>query len=78
MYKGGKVHQTTMGYMLIEYIFLIFPPNIDCECLLEPLHQGDSNEYLQSMFLSQHKKDEVHPFKPHFTLFKIGVSYAIY
>ena len=30
--------------------------NIDCGYSLEPPHQGGSNEYPQSMFLSRNKK----------------------
>ena len=33
---------------------------------LEPLWQGDSNEYPQSMFLSRNKKNNVYPCKPQF------------
>ena len=34
----------------------IFAQNIHCGYSLEPLRQGGSNEYLQSMFFSRNKK----------------------
>ena len=37
--------------------FLIFAQNIDCGYTLEPPHRGGSNEYPQSMFWSQNKKN---------------------
>ena len=42
-------------------IFLIFAQNIDCEYTLEPPRQGGSNEYPQSMFWSQNKKNRYTP-----------------
>ena len=44
---------------LIFFIFLL--QNIDCEYSLEPPWRGDSNEYLQSMFSSKNKKNNVNP-----------------
>ena len=38
-------------------IFLIFAQNIDCGCTLAPPHIGGSNEYPQSMFWSNNKKN---------------------
>ena len=45
-------------------IFHISAQNIDCGCSLEPPWRGGSNEYLQSMFLSRNKKNNVYPCKP--------------
>ena len=47
-------------------IFLISAQNIGCWYSLEPPRRGGSNEYLQSMFLSRNKKDNVYPSKPQF------------
>ena len=38
----------------------------------EPLRQGGSNEYPQSMFLSRNKKNNVYPCKPQFYYIKVG------
>ena len=38
-------------------IFLIFAQNIDCGYTLEPPRRGGSNEYPQSMFYSNNKKN---------------------
>ena len=43
-------------------IFHISAQNIDCGYSSEPPHQGGSNEYQQSMFLSRNKKNNVYPF----------------
>ena len=40
-------------------ILHISAQNIDCGYSLEPPHQGGSNEYPQSMFLSRNKKNNV-------------------
>ena len=37
--------------------------NIDCLYSLEPPRRGGSNEYLQSMFLSRNKKNNVYEYK---------------
>ena len=43
----------------------MFPPNIDCGCLLEPHHRDGSNNYPHPMFLSQNNKKIMHtPFSP--------------
>ena len=52
--------------------FLIYGLNIDCGCLLEPPHRGDSNKHSQSIFLNKTKKNNVYPCKPHFSLYKVG------
>ena len=50
-------------------IFHISAQNIDCGYLLEPPHQGASNEYPQSMFLSRNKKKIFYtPLNPSFTI----------
>ena len=46
--------------------------NIDCGYSLEPPRWGGSNEYLQSMFLSRNKKNNVYPCKPQFYYIKVG------
>ena len=48
--------------------------NIDCWYSLEPPRQGGSNAYLQSMFLSRIKKNNVYPCKPHFYYIKVGFN----
>ena len=40
-------------------IFNISAQNIDCGYSLEPPQRGGSNDYLQSMFLSRNKKNNV-------------------
>ena len=54
------------------YILLIADQNIDCGYSLEPPRRGGSNEYLQSMFLSRNKKNNVYPCKPQFCYLKVG------
>ena len=56
-------------------IFHISAQNIDCGYSLEPPRRGGSNEYLQSMFLSRNKKNNVYPCKPqfYFTCIKVGL-----
>ena len=41
-------------------------------CSLELPHQGSSNEYWQSMFLSRNKKNNVYPCKLQFYYIKVG------
>ena len=53
-------------------IFYISAQNIDCVYSLEPPHQGSSNEYPQSMFLSRNKKNNAYPCKPQFYYIKVG------
>ena len=45
-------------------IFLIFAQNINYGHTLEPLRRGGSNEYPQSMFWSQNKKNRSTPAYP--------------
>ena len=47
-------------------IFHISAQNLDCGYSLEPPRRCGSNEYLQSVFLSRHKKNNVYPCKPQF------------
>ena len=51
-------------------IFHISAQSIDCGYSLEPPRWGGPNEYLQSMFLSRNKKNNVYPCKPQFM--KVG------
>ena len=55
-------------------IFHISAQNIQCKlwALVEPPHQGGSNEYPKSMFLSRNKKNTVYPCKPQFYYIKVG------
>ena len=53
-------------------IFYISAQNIDYGYSLEPPRRGGSNGYPQSMFLSNIKKNNVYPGKPHFYYIKVG------
>ena len=53
-------------------VFLIFAQNIDCVCMLEPPQRGGSNEYPQSMFQSNNKKQYI-PLQTPVLLYKSGV-----
>ena len=53
-------------------IFHISAQNTDCGYSLEPPRRGGSNEYLQSMFSSRNKKNNVYPCKPQFYYIKVG------
>ena len=55
-------------------IFHISAQNINCGYSLEPLRQGGSNEYPQSMFLSRNKEDNVYACKAQFYYIKVGCS----
>ena len=55
-------------------IFHISAQNIDCGYSLEPPHQGSSNKYPQSMFLSRNKKNNVYPCQPQFYYIKVGLK----
>ena len=46
--------------------------NIDCGYSLEPPRRGGSNEYPQSMFSSNNKKNNVYPCKPQFYYITVG------
>ena len=51
-------------------MFLIFAQNIYCGYTLEPPRRGGSNEYPQSMFWSENKKNRYTPAYPNFI--KVG------
>ena len=53
-------------------IFHIFAQNIDCVYSLEPPRRGGSNEYPQSMFWAEIRKNNVYPCKPQFYCIKVG------
>ena len=53
-------------------IFYIPAQNIDCGYSLEPPRRGGSNEYPQSKFFYQNKKNNVYPCKPQFYYIKVG------
>ena len=52
-------------------IFHISAQNIECEYSFEPPRRGGSNEYPQSMFLKQNKKNNVYPCKPQYYYIKV-------
>ena len=52
--------------------FQISAKNINYRCSLEPPRRDGSNEYLQFMFLSRNKKNNVYPVNPSFTITKVG------
>ena len=60
--------------LIICDIFLNFTLNIYCSYLLEVPQWGGSNEYSESMFLNQKKKNNIYPHKPHFGPTKAGFS----
>ena len=66
--KKGKFSDKKFRF----FFFQIFAQNIDCGYSLEPPRRGGSNEYLQSMFLSRNKKNNVYPCKPQFYYKKMG------
>ena len=58
--------------MIIDDVFLILAPNIDCARSLEQPQWDGSNEYPQPMFLNQNKKNN-YLVKPSFSLYKEGI-----
>ena len=54
-------------------MFYISAQNIDCGYPLEPPRRGGSNEYLQSMFFSRNKKNNVYSCEPQFNYIKLGL-----
>ena len=52
----------------------IFTQRIDCGYMLEPPHQGGSNEYPQFMLWSKNKKNRYPPFIPQFCYIKVGLD----
>ena len=69
-----KILQPKQGNFPIKKsdIFHISAQNIDCGYSLEPPRRGGSNEYLQSMFFSRNKKNNVYPCKLQFYYIKEG------
>ena len=55
-----------------SYIFHIIAQNIDCGYSLELPQWGSSNEYSQSMFWAEIRKNNVYPCKPQFFYIKMG------
>ena len=53
-------------------IFSFFAQNIGCGYSLESPRRGGSNEYPQSMFLAEIKKNRVYSCKPQFYCIKVG------
>ena len=62
------VKKRTFSVDFFFFIFLIFAQNIDCGYTLEPPRRGGSNEYPQSMFWSNNKKNRHTPAYPSFTI----------
>ena len=60
--KNWKISDKNLWY------FSYSAPNIDCEYSLEPPRRGGSNEYAQPLFSSIHKKNNLYPCKPQFTI----------
>ena len=54
-------------------IFHVSAQNIDCGYSLEPPRRGGSNEYPQSMFYVEIRKNNIYPLNPSFFLYKSGV-----
>ena len=66
-------HQKTESFHIKNSdIFHISAHIIDCRNSLEPPRRGGSNEYPQSMFLSENEKNNVYPCKPQFCYIKVG------
>ena len=53
-------------------IFPISAQHIDCRYSLEPHLRSGSNEYPQSIFLAEIRKNNVYPCKPQFYYIKVG------
>ena len=69
-----KFHLQKLNFFQMKNcdIFHISAQNIDCRYSLEPPRRGGSNEYLQSMFSSRNKENDVYPCKPQFYYIKVG------
>ena len=66
-------HQKTESFQIKILIFFhISAQNIDFGYTSEPPRRGGSNEYPQSMFLSENEKNNVYPCKPQFCYIKVG------
>ena len=77
-YANTPMQYTTIFYCCknvhfqMNFFFLIFAENIDCEYTLEPPQRGGSNECPQSNFWSKNKKKYT-PVNPSFTIYiKVG------
>ena len=57
-------------------IFHTSAQNIDCGDSLEPPHRGGSNEYPQSVFWAEKKKNNVYLCKPQFYFIKVGFKWV--
>ena len=64
--------KTEIFQIKISDIFHISAQNLDCGYSLEPPRQGGSNEYPQSMFWAEIRKNNVYPCKPQFYSIKVG------
>ena len=47
-------------HLKINDKFPVFAPSIKCGCSLELPREGESNEYLQSMFFAQNRRNSIH------------------
>ena len=72
IYRKFHFQKTENFQIKNSYIFHVFAQNIDCGYSLEPPCRGGSNEYPQSMFLSNNKKNNVYPCKRQFYNIKVG------
>ena len=52
-YENPLIQIYRKFHLLKLKMFYISAQNIDCQYSLDPPHRGESNEYLQSMFLSR-------------------------
>ena len=52
--------------------FNLFAQNIDCGYTLEPPLRGGSNEYPQSTFWNENKRNRYTPAIPSFSIIKVG------
>ena len=76
MFFGCKNENHQLIFFL--YNFLIFAQNIYCGYTLEPPWRGGSNEYQQSMFWSNNKKNRYTPTYPSFANIKVGYKGVIF
>ena len=73
-YKEKFTSKTENVQIKNSKIFHISVENIYCGFLVEPPRRGGSNKYLQSMFSSKNKKNNVFPCKPQFKVRFKGVK----
>ena len=68
-----KFHYQKLKFFRYKFIyFYISAKNIDCGYSLEPPLRGGSNEYPQSMFWTEIRKNNAYPCKPQFYYIKVG------